>query len=202
MASYASLVELKAYLDIASADVADDADLTRALNAATALIDGHTGRSFALETAATKYFTARDTRTVDVRDLITATGVAIDTAGDGTYATAVAAGAYTLEPFNEGRYQRLVLNWSTSGYFAPGRTVRIVGDWGFVEAGAAPAAVKQACLIQATRLYRRSESPFGIIQSPEFGTVARLPKIDPDVALLLERYVATTGATSQRWVLV
>lgn len=49
-----------------------------------------------------------------------------------------------------------------------------------------PAVVRQACLIQASRLFARKNSPYGIAGSPEAGSEMRLlDRIDPDVSALL-----------------
>lgn len=49
-----------------------------------------------------------------------------------------------------------------------------------------PDTVKLATMIQASRLYHRRNSPFGIAGSVEMGSELRLfNKVDPDVAVLL-----------------
>jgi hypothetical protein len=60
--------------------------------------------------------------------------------------------------------------------------VQVLGKFGFA---AIPAAVRQACLIQATRIYKRRDAPFGVTGSAEMGTLQILGRIDPDVASLL-----------------
>jgi hypothetical protein len=52
-----------------------------------------------------------------------------------------------------------------------------------------PAPVKLACMLQASRLVKRRDSPFGVAGSPEFGSELRLlSKLDPDVENLLRPY--------------
>lgn len=63
--------------------------------------------------------------------------------------------------------------------------VRVTAKWGFP---AVPAQVRQATLIQAARLYKRRESPEGVLGNAEWGSI-RLSRIDPDVAALLSRFV-------------
>ncbi len=49
-----------------------------------------------------------------------------------------------------------------------------------------PAMIKQACLIQMARWFKRQDSPFGVLGSPEFGNYTRLlNRLDPDVEVLL-----------------
>ena len=50
-----------------------------------------------------------------------------------------------------------------------------------------PAQVAQATLIQAARLYKRRESPEGVLGNAEWGSI-RLSRVDPDVAALLSRF--------------
>lgn len=52
-----------------------------------------------------------------------------------------------------------------------------------------PEPVKLAAMIQASRLSKRRDSPFGVAGSPEFGSELRLlSKLDPDVETLLRPY--------------
>jgi hypothetical protein len=52
-----------------------------------------------------------------------------------------------------------------------------------------PASVKLAALLQATRLFKRKEAPFGVAGSLELGSELRLlAKLDPDVEMLLGGY--------------
>lgn len=58
-----------------------------------------------------------------------------------------------------------------------------------------PSAVKQACLIQASRFFVRRTAPFGVAGSPESGTEIRLlARVDVDVAVILGPYIEWWGA--------
>jgi hypothetical protein len=48
--------------------------------------------------------------------------------------------------------------------------------------------IREATLIQALRLYKRKDSPEGVLGSAEWGTV-RVSRLDPDVAKLVESLV-------------
>lgn len=48
-----------------------------------------------------------------------------------------------------------------------------------------PDAIKQACLIQASRIFSRKSSPYGIAGSPETGELRLLNSLDVDVQQLL-----------------
>lgn len=52
-----------------------------------------------------------------------------------------------------------------------------------------PSSIKLACMIQASRWYKRQDSPFGVLGSQEFGNYTRLlSQFDPDVQMLLNDY--------------
>jgi hypothetical protein len=63
--------------------------------------------------------------------------------------------------------------------------VRVTAKWGWP---AVPDTVVQATLIQASRLYRRKDSPEGVLGSAEWGTV-RLGRVDPDVYALIQQLI-------------
>lgn len=196
---YIDLQTLKDVLGIT--ETAMEAHLQRALEAATQWIDNHCSRTFALSAAdVTQYHYPNSDGTIDLVDLATVTSVAIDTNGDRTYATTLAASDYELLPANGPRYYQLRI-WPSSSYaFTPGRRVRIVGKFGYVEGGQPPAAVQQACQILATRFYIRKDAPLGILESTNIGQFERLSASDPDVIALLIPYVSSSP--QQSWIMV
>ena len=63
--------------------------------------------------------------------------------------------------------------------------VQIVGSWGF--SATTPDDVKQACLIQSARLFKRQDTVFGVQANAEFGAVNLTQKgLDPDACTLLQ----------------
>lgn len=54
-----------------------------------------------------------------------------------------------------------------------------------------PDPIREACLIQASRLFKRGDAPFGIAGSAEYGTV-RISTLDPDVRVLLGEFRKVT----------
>lgn len=195
--SYATLVELKAAIDIA--DTADDTNLQRALDAATEWIDQHTGRVFTLDASDTTrvFYPGRD-GVLTVPDLVTVTSIKTDTRGDRSFNTTLVAADYQLMPLDGPPYQSIRIWPQSSDSFAFDRQVQIVGKFGYTISGAAPIAVKQACLLLATRYFKRAEAPFGILQTVDLGQFTRISKEDPDVISLLEPYRITGSA----WVAV
>jgi hypothetical protein len=65
----------------------------------------------------------------------------------------------------------------------------VAGSWGF--SATTPPAIKEACLLQSSRLYLRKDAPFGVTGSAEMGHMTVIPKIDPDVKLLLDPFKKT-----------
>lgn len=194
--SYASLAELKQALRIA--DNNDDALLQLALDAASEAIDGHCDRSFsATGDASTRSFTPSGGR-VEVDDIYTTEDLAIvyrDTAIPAEVEGV--SGGYRLEPVNAPAYGEpytsivynvVVPTWHTLTGFNSGAFVHVTAKWGY--AAEVPRAVKNACLLQASRLFSRRNSPYGIAGSPEVGSELRLlAKVDPDVAVMLSKFV-------------
>jgi hypothetical protein len=69
-----------------------------------------------------------------------------------------------------------------------GTALAVTAKWGY--AAAIPKSVIEANLLQASRLFSRRQSPYGVAGSPDLGGELRLlAKVDPDVAVLLARYV-------------
>jgi hypothetical protein len=66
-----------------------------------------------------------------------------------------------------------------------GLRIRVTARWGYP---AIPAEIEQATLIQASRLFKRKDSPEGVAGSAEWG-VMRLSRTDPDVYALIEHHI-------------
>jgi hypothetical protein len=201
--AYASTSELASLVRIG--DTADDAQLALALEAASRAIDHTTGRQFGLLAAVeARYYAARwDSSTyrwaVEIDDLMTTTGliVKVDSLDDATYPDTVTASYVRRWPVNaaaKGRpWTRLAIhqdsNVQPTGLEAG---VEVTARWGWTSV---PATVKQACLMQASRLLARRDSPFGVAGSPEVGSEMRLlARLDPDVAVAVAPYRRWWGA--------
>lgn len=193
--SYATGGELAAFTRIS--DSADDAQLELAIAASSRAIDDRCRRQFGRSPVAEpRIYTPRWSRSrggwlVPIDDVATTTGllVAADQVGDGGYATAVAAGAYRLRPNNAAAkgwpYTELLVSSTTVATAGPD-TVRVTATWGWP---GIPDGIRQACLMQASRLLSRRDSPFGVAGSPDIGSELRLlSTLDPDVAVAVEPY--------------
>jgi hypothetical protein len=196
MASYASLSELKVFVTIPVADTQDDVALQLALDAATTQVDNWTDRVFTADaTVTTRDYMVSQTGVLDVDPISTLTGlvVATDDNGDGTFETTWAASDYRVEPTNAvaagvpwDRIVALGTRWFPKNTLRP--TVRITAKFGW-PGGVVPQAVKLATLIQASRLFKRKDAPFGVAGSVEFGSEMRLlNELDRDAQNLLRPF--------------
>jgi len=186
---YATLLDVKAALRIT--DSIDDSLLETAIESASRMIDGFTARTFSNAGTAVRNFAATDAINLIIDDAITVTKVeSTDEIGD-TY-TEWTATDYQLEPVNgraDGLYSpytgiRAVntYTWPVVDYQA---LVKITGTWGWPTI---PTAVKQATIIQASRLYKRLDSPLGVLGMGDLGQIRISRYLDPDVEQLVMPY--------------
>jgi hypothetical protein len=192
---YCTLGELKARVwpDGATPDGTNDLALSSIITAVSRLIENFCGRRF-YTTAAdeTRYFDTEDNEYLwPSIDIVSVTSLHTDRDGDRTYADTWATTDYDLEPLNAALDSRPYswLHTTPDGVedFPEGgrKSIRIIGKFGW---SAVPAAVREACLLQCMRIYKRRDAPFGMISNPVGGEVRLLNKIDPDLELLLAAY--------------
>jgi hypothetical protein len=184
---YATLAEIKAALAIEDSN--DDLALEAAITAASRMIDDYTGRFFykdgTTQSYVSRYFTSTDFYNCQIDDIVTINEIAIDTNFDQTYGVVFATSDYLVEPVNAPRkgwpFTRLLASGSYvfPAYIPQG--VRVKGIWGWT---AVPSEISMATLIQATRLFARKQSPFGIAGAPDMGVVRLSSRLDADVEVL------------------
>jgi hypothetical protein len=188
---YASLADVKAALRIT--DSIDDSLLETAVESASRLVDGFAGRNFYPNGTATRFFTPEDTILCEVDDLISLTSLVVAADLDGVFDQTWNSTDYQLEPLN-GRADGLT-GWPVTRIRAVGdyvfgtnigeASVRVTGTWGW---SAAPVAIKQATIIQASRIFKRLDSPLGVLSAPDLGYIRVGTRLDPDVQQLVEPY--------------
>ena len=190
---YASLNDLKTALRIS--DGVDDSLLEVALESASRLVDEYTMRSFYNAGTATRVFVPSDDDWVAIDDAVSISSIAVSTLLNKTFDQTWSTNDYQLEPLN-GVVDGLT-GWPITRIRAVGvyefpydeddeiATVQVTGVWGW---SAVPIAVKQATIIQAMRIFKRLDSPLGVISSPDTGYFRVSSRIDPDVAMLLNSY--------------
>jgi hypothetical protein len=188
---YASLSEVKAALRIT--DAVDDSLLNMAVESASRLVDGHAGRRFWNAGTATKYFVAQDDYVCEVDDISSSTIVLQTSSGaDGIFDTTWDIDDYQLEP----------LNGELDGIAWPYTSIRAIGDYLWPISGgealvkvtgvfgwpSVPIAIKQATIIQASRIYKRLDSPLGVAGFSDLGIMRVSTNLDPDVQQLVMPY--------------
>lgn len=188
---YASLNEVKAALRIT--DAVDDSLLNMAVESASRLVDGHAGRRFWNAGTATKYFVAQDDYVCEVDDISSSTIVLQTSSGaDGIFDTTWDIDDYQLEP----------LNGELDGIAWPYTSIRAIGDYLWPISGgealvkvtgvfgwpSVPIAIKQATIIQASRIFKRLDSPLGVAGFGDLGAIRVTRDLDPDVAQLVMPY--------------
>jgi hypothetical protein len=187
---YATVAEAKTRLGID--DTVDDTIIGQVLDAVSRSIDEWTGRYFYSATE-TRYYTSEWDDLIQVDDLVSVTSIGTDEDNDRVYEKTWSVTDYDLYPHNAevvGKpYSRIYMapNGLYSFPASIAKGVKLIGSFGWP---AVPAPVKEATLIQAGRIFKRKDAPFGVTGSTtaEMGQLLVIPKIDPDVEMMLRPY--------------
>lgn len=192
---YASLADLKSFVTIDQSVVDRDDVLGWALDAAHDDLEGDCGRKFYLDTSATARDFDPTGRVIEdqgrqflmIDDIGSLTGLVVSTGFAGGTFTPV---TMTVEyrPENALARGRAITSLMTpAGIWAtdPFTRVRVTARWGWP---AVPPRVKEATLLQASRLYARRKSPQGVVGSADWGAVS-VRKNDPDYWGLINAFV-------------
>lgn len=184
---YATLAQVKSALRVT--DNIDDSLLEMAIESASRAIDQYTNRNFYNAGTAVRYYAPSNSLNVLIDDLISIVKLESMNDDEQVYDTTWASDDYQLEP----------LNGITDGFEQPYTNIRAIGDyvyqtlegeatvkvtgvWGWA---ATPIQVTQATVIQSSRIFKRLDSPLGII-SGELGSMRVGSRLDPDVAQLVD----------------
>jgi hypothetical protein len=195
---YATRNQVKAALRIGTADTIDDDLIDNCVGAASRLIDGYCNRRFwQTGTAQARVYQAEDSFYCSIDD-IAGTAITLKTSSfaDGNFDVTWTASDYQLEPLN-GNLDGLT--WSYD-------KIRAVGDYLFPTVNAnygeqalvqvtaifgwpaIPEPVTQATIIQASRIFKRYDSPLGVAGFGDLGAIHVSRYLDPDMAQLVEPY--------------
>lgn len=207
--SYATVDDLRDFVRID--DAADDTLIEMALAGASRSIDyacdprpGYWRQFGRTDDVEDRYYTPsrrgydvpiRDHWVAQTDDIASLVGllVAADVTGDGGY---VSISGVTLLPRNAEQHG---LPWTSilfAGSTMPipplvAESVKVTAEYGWPMI---PDAVREATLLQASRLVSRRDAPFGVAGSPETGSEVRLlARLDPDVEQLIRPYVRKPG---------
>ena len=164
------------------------ANITDALDAATAAIDSDTGRSFTATTA-TKTYGSDGGWELRVPDLVSVTTLKVDDDGDGVFETTIASTDYELDTYRVAvgwpwEIVRLLdRSWPTGTRRR--RRIEIAGSWGW---SAVPAPINQAASLLASRWAQRTSSAlFGTQSFGDLGAAA-IRTSDPDYLKMIAPY--------------
>jgi len=195
---YCTLAELKAALKIT--DILDDTLLETSINSASRMIDQYCNRYF-YSTAAgqVRYFTPTDSLTCWIDDCQTITELKTASVDPTIFDTTWASTDYQVNPRNglaNGGYSPITYITAIDNYLFPTygeqALVKITGTFGW---NAVPDAIKFATIIQASRLFKRLESPLGVAGVSDIGIMRVGSNIDGDVAQLINPFrLLRTGA--------
>ena len=195
---YSTRNQIKAALRIGTADTIDDDLIDNCAGAASRLIDGYCNRKFwSVGSATSRVYTAEDDYYCSIDDIAgTALILKTSSLADGVFDVTWTVTDYQLEPLN-GNLDGLT--WSYD-------KIRAVGDYLFPNVNAnygsqalvqvtatfgwpsVPEPVTQATIIQASRIFKRYDSPLGVAGFGDMGAIRVSRALDPDVAQLVEPY--------------
>ena len=193
---YCTLAELKTYLGLSGSG--QDDNLENAIEGASREIDQYTGRIFYQTDSQDNFYTPNNFFIQEVDDISTVSGlvVKLDTTDDGTHDKTLTKDTdFALLPVNVSNaldqnqpYTHIqILDNRSSERFDPDifNNIKVTAQFGF---SSVPDAIKQATFLQATRLFKRKDSPFSVYGNPETGTAELFNKFDPDALKLIKGY--------------
>jgi hypothetical protein len=187
---YCTLAQLKAH--IGETGSTDDTKLELVVQGVSRRIDAYTGRQFWVTSSEIRYYTPYTVRECIIDDITTSTPtVALDLSGTGTY-TAITASDFMLTPFNADKGD--VFPWSSimmapyGAYrFNPEipKSVKVTATFGVPASSGWVDIVREACLIQCSRIFQRRHAPFGVAGATSQGDITLIDPLDPDVRDML-----------------
>lgn len=189
--AYTTLQTVKAALRIT--DNVDDTLIENAINTASRMIDGYCQREFYNAGTAARVFAASDELYVDIDDLAgTAITLQTDDQASGAFDITWATSDYQLEPLNgklAGQAWAYTRIRAAENYLFPVENglalVKVTGVWGWP---AVPQAIEYATIMQSQRLFKRLDSPTGILGFGDMGAVRVTRQLDPDVAEMVNPF--------------
>lgn len=184
---YVSVGDLRSYRRLG--DAGDDVELALAVTSASRAIDEATDRQFGkTESVETRTYEAGWSERlglyiVEIDDVQTLTGLVVTVSG-----AAVTSGNYRLYPRDADKrgqpWERLALRTVTPDPLGSNLgEVTVAATFGWT---AVPSTIKNATLLQASRLFADRNAPFGVAGSPDMGNELRLlAKVHPDVEVMV-----------------
>jgi hypothetical protein len=196
--AYCTLADVKAALRIT--DTIDDALLENSINSASRMIDQYCNRYFYSTSAnEVRYYQANDGFICWIDDAQSISEIKTSSTDPLIFDTTWQAGDYQVLPANRwanGAYYPITGITATDNYLFPVwadmALVKVTGQFGWASV---PEPIKFACIIQASRLFKRLESPLGVAGVSDIGIMRVGANIDGDVAQLINPFrLLRTGA--------
>ena len=189
--AYTTLNAVKSALRIT--DSQDDTLIEYAIDSASRMIDGYCQREFYNAGTATRLFAAAEELYIDVDDIAgTAVTVQSDPNANGSFDITWAATDYQLEPLNGksgGQTWAYTRIRATDNYLFPVEAgialVKVTATWGWP---AIPKQIEYAAIMQSQRLFKRLDSPTGVIGFGDMGAVRVSRQLDPDIAEMVHPF--------------
>lgn len=201
---YATLTEIKTFLSIS--DNVDDTLLEGMVEAASRSIDRIANRRFYLDAnASARAYRVSSPIVLFTDDIGTTSGLIVktDDDGDGTFENTLTLNTdYIMDPLTAldlGRpYTQVTMVTNTEtfpifpGLFQNGLRpgVQVTARWGWPSV---PDDINQACLILTADLYKRKDSPGGILGLGDLGAI-RMSPLGRDVTAMVRAYRKETLA--------
>jgi hypothetical protein len=186
---YCTLDDFKAnFFPTGIGDAYDDLVIEGKIEGVSRLIDEYCTRHFYKSSAHEKrYFTPKWVDLLKVDDLVSITTLKTDEDWNRIYEYSWGPTDYDLEPLNaaqDGKPYTQIRTTPMGLYLFPRirRSVEIDGIWGWP---AIPMLVKEACLLQTIRLFKKKDAPLEAEGAIPFGMVRLPSRLDPDVEEML-----------------
>ena len=187
---YTDLATVKESLKATSVDPERDALIEGAIRSACRLIDRRTGRRFyADQIASARTFPVigrslyRDGgQVLLIDDIADDAGLAVASGSTGAWSTLT---GWETGPDNALAYGQAITELhGLCGWLPVRGRIQVTAVWGWPTV---PDEIAQAAQLLAARLYRRKDSPQGVLGNSEWGPT-RVSRTDPDVEALIAPY--------------
>jgi hypothetical protein len=193
---YCTLSDLKTYIGLTGSG--QDTNIENSITSASREIDQYCGRIFYVTSSSVRQYTPINRYELEVDDISSTTGlvVKLDTTDDGSYDKTLTINTdFIVTPVNRtdtlDQNQPImmlkILEKRSSERFDTDiiNNVQITATYGF---SSVPSAIKQATLLQATRLFKRKDAPFSTYGNAQTGTAELFNRFDPDALKLIKGY--------------
>lgn len=190
---YATLAELRSKIDYTSGNTTDDTELENIIEAVSRNIDQFCRRVFYQRDATALVYSAEWEDYLPIDDLYNTTGLTVkaDTTGNGTFdETWTITTDFVMHPSNPRpghpftHVQRS--RFGSRSFPVGANTVEVTGNYGWA---AIPPGIKEACLLEASRLHARRTAPFGVAGNTDMGVAFLGAVNDPQARVLLQPFV-------------